>query len=466
MVVAQSPAVPVATENSTAVADSTEALRLNRTVIIGNKKTLDRIILRELSLKPGDTIGRKNLAKVLVLDKNKIYNLRIFNTVDLRVLELPDKSFDLLVEVEERWFAFPIPIFELSDRNFNEWWENYDHKFNRVNYGLRWYQYNFRGRNESIRLTAQFGFSRKFDLTYRIPYLDRKQKQGLIFVMTYSEPKNLAYATSNHILQFQSGRETLRKRLGLGVTYTYRKSFYETHGISLEYSNGTIADTIQSLNENYYINGAASQQYASISYRFVAEYRDVIAYPLNGYQVVAGLDHRGFGFGQGVLQTSIYGSLAFHKPIAKNLYFSNFTSLFAAAPSAQPYSLFYGLGYEQKFVKGYEVYVIEGPYHGLNKSTLKTRLFQRTYKLALLPWKQFQHLPIGLYFKAHTDFGYVNNFPYYADRNLNTTLTGRLLMGVGVGFDLIGSYDSVFRFEYTLNREGSHGFFFHLKKEF
>ena len=59
-------------------------LQLNKVLIIGNKVTYDRIISRELSLKPGDTISAKNLKAVLLRDKNKIYNLKLFNTVTLR----------------------------------------------------------------------------------------------------------------------------------------------------------------------------------------------------------------------------------------------------------------------------------------------------------------------------------------------------------------------------------------------
>jgi len=33
------------------------------------------------------------------------------------------------------------------------------HDFSRVNYGMRLLQQNFRGRNETLRLTAQFGFT-------------------------------------------------------------------------------------------------------------------------------------------------------------------------------------------------------------------------------------------------------------------------------------------------------------------
>src|SRR3954465_9909263 len=158
-------------------ANSLEAklLHVDRVIIIGNKITRNRIIERELSLKPADTIRASALQGSLQWDKNKLYNLRLFNTVSVRVLELPNDHIDILVEVTERWYIFPVPIFELSDRNFNEWWNNYNHDFSRINYGLRLYKNNFRGRNESLRFTAQFGYVRKFDLQYRIPNLDRKQ---------------------------------------------------------------------------------------------------------------------------------------------------------------------------------------------------------------------------------------------------------------------------------------------------
>ena len=102
-------------------------LSINRVLIIGNKVTRESIISRELSLKPGDTVSTKRIDKILILDQRKIYNLRLFNTVTIQWLELSANQVDLLVEVNERWYTFPVPIFELSDRNFNEWWQNYNH---------------------------------------------------------------------------------------------------------------------------------------------------------------------------------------------------------------------------------------------------------------------------------------------------------------------------------------------------
>lgn len=445
--------------------DSTAWLKLNRVIIIGNKKTLDRIITRELTLKPGDSIQRFNLDPTLTRDKNKIYNLRIFHAVKPRVLELPNHSFDLLVEVEERWYTFPIPIFELSDRNFNEWWQNYNHELNRVNYGLRLFQFNFRGRNETIRLTTQFGFSRKFDLTYRIPYIDKKQKQGLMFDINFYEPKNLPYRTIDHKLVFLRTDKTLRTRMVAGVTYTYRKTFYDTHNFTLDVENGTIADTIRQLNPNFY-DGRKWQWYTALGYYFLSEHRDVVAYPLKGYMFNVGIRQVGFGLGEPVHQTNITAIAAFHKDLGKNFYLGNNTVLFWSGPNSQPYSFYNGMGYKRTFVRGYEIYVIEGPAWGLNKTTFKKRVFHQTFRLAALPWERFQHMPFSIYLKAYADFGYVQNFPFYENLQANVLYTNRLIAGTGLGLDFVTAYDSIFRVEYTVNREGAKGFFFHIKKEF
>src|SRR5574339_945401 len=130
--------------------DSTSKIvQINRIFIIGNRLTRDHIILRELSMKSGDTVNVAELDFRLEQDKKKIYNTRLFNTVEIRKLEVDTGLVDLLIDLDERWYTFPSPIFELSDRNFNEWWQNYDHDFKRVNYGPRLYQFNMRGDRKS-----------------------------------------------------------------------------------------------------------------------------------------------------------------------------------------------------------------------------------------------------------------------------------------------------------------------------
>jgi outer membrane protein assembly factor BamA len=177
-------------------------LIINRVFIIGNRLTRDQIILRELTLKQGDIIYSLDLPGTLDLDKKKLINTRLFNTVEIRTLTLEENKVDLLIDLNERWYTFPAPVFELADRNFNDWWQNYDHDFRRVNFGLRLYQFNMRGRNETLRFIAQFGFQRRFELMYRFPYIDKKQKHGLSKDQAFLETKNLAYQTMAHKYQF------------------------------------------------------------------------------------------------------------------------------------------------------------------------------------------------------------------------------------------------------------------------
>ena len=95
-------------------------IRINRIFILGNRTTKERIILRELTLRQGDVIYSTDLPEILEQDRKKLINTRLFNTVNVRTLELEKDQFDILVDLKERWYTFPVPVFELSDRNFNE----------------------------------------------------------------------------------------------------------------------------------------------------------------------------------------------------------------------------------------------------------------------------------------------------------------------------------------------------------
>lgn len=439
---------------------------VNRVLIIGNKITREGIISRELSLKTGDTVSTHRMREILSKDQQKIYNTRLFNSATVKWLEVTANKVDLLVEVSERWYTFPVPIFELSDRNFNEWWQNYNHDLSRVNYGLRLYQYNFRGRNETLRFTAQFGFTRRFELSYRIPYIDRKQKHGLIFDFRYAEPKNMAYQTAEHKLEFLEGREILRTSFESAITYTFRKSFYTTHSFSLSYLDNHVRDTIVNLNPNFYGNGENHQEFGAFTYSFNSEHRDVVAYPLIGYQLTAILQKSGLGFGTDVNQWEINLTYSRFLDLKRNFYLSNFSSVYLSTPSDQPYSMFSALGYRRQLVKGYEVYVIEGPTFLLNKTTFRKKIFSRNWNIEEMPIEQFRYFPLTIYLKSYVDLGYVENYPYYQERNLNTQLSNHLLAGMGAGLDIVTAYDAVLRLEYTFTRNKTQGFFFHLKKEF
>lgn len=439
---------------------------VNRVFIIGNRLTRDQIIMRELSLKPGDVIYSGNLPEIIDLDKKKLINTRLFNTVEIRTMELDANKIDLLIDLNERWYTFPSPIFELSDRNFNDWWQNYNHDFKRVNYGLRLYQFNMRGRNETLRFIAQFGFLRRFELMYRFPYIDKGQKHGLSMELGFHETKNLAYQTRDHKYEFAESDQILRNERRAGITYSYRRSFYKTHSFNVSYRNMHVNEIVIDSNANYIHGELLRQEYPTISYQFNSDHRDVMAYPLNGNQFLFFISQNGLGFSEDLnnFETSILYSRYFD--LKKGFYLSNNTIGYYSYPDDIPYVNFGVLGQRKQFVRGYELYVVEGPWYFLNKTTFKKLIFNRNYHWALMPARQFRYVPVSIYLKTYADLGYVRNYPHYEERGLNTMLSDKLLFGTGLGIDVVGFYDIVIRFEYSFNAEGEQGFFFHVKKEF
>src|SRR5687767_8722604 len=58
-------------------------LTINRVFITGNRITREQIIKRELSLKSGDVVYSADLPGILDLDRKKLLNTRLFNTVEI-----------------------------------------------------------------------------------------------------------------------------------------------------------------------------------------------------------------------------------------------------------------------------------------------------------------------------------------------------------------------------------------------
>jgi outer membrane protein assembly factor BamA len=440
-------------------------LQIQKIIIVGNNLTRNSIILRELKLKRGDVVTETDLERIIKKDQQKLFNLHLFNTATIRPIPIDTNTIDLLVEVDERWYTFPIPRFQLSDRNFNEWWENYDHDWSRVNYGLKLYQYNIWGRNHTLWLTAQFGFQRIFQMRYRIPYIDARQKQGLIVDFDFIEGKNVPDSTVEHKLNYFKSRKILRTTQGVGFTYTYRNNFYVQHRLKYEYRFTNIADTLAKLNPNYLGESRNRQQFDAITYEFASDRRDVIAYPLRGHEFIVSVQQTGLALHKDINKTSASVKFAGFVDLKNNFYLSNLSFFYWSTPDKLPYFNYGSMGYDKIFVRGYEIYVIEGSQFFLNKTTFKKRIFSRNWQLSDGPIEQFTHFPLAIYLKTFTDVGYVSNYSAYEKRSVNDFLTNKFIYGAGFGLDFVTAYDTTIRFEYSFTPL-DHGLFFHLKKEF
>jgi len=145
-------------------------------VVEGNKRTRERIILRELTIHEGDSLNSTDLYARLERSRQNLMNTALFNSVTLLPTYLPGNEVFINVQVNERWYLWPAPIIQLADPNFNTWWLTQD--LSRINFGAYLYQYNFRGLNETVFLKLQFGYAKQFGLRYKVPYFDKRQRWG------------------------------------------------------------------------------------------------------------------------------------------------------------------------------------------------------------------------------------------------------------------------------------------------
>ncbi len=181
------------------LSESIERLEMDQNPVVrniflnGNNKTKASIIMREIPFQIGDTLVLAKLNEVLTETRNNISNTSLFKDVDVKVKKSGEQAINISIDVKERWYIYPIPIFELADRNFNVWWRDYNRDFSRTMYGLKYIQQNLTGHADRLKIVAARGYKQKYWFEYKRPYIDRNKRFGLELDAKFQLTKKLVY---------------------------------------------------------------------------------------------------------------------------------------------------------------------------------------------------------------------------------------------------------------------------------
>ena len=171
----------------------------------GNLKTQNDIILRELSFEENENYTQKDLTEKIKESKENLVNLKLFNFVEINKV-VKDNTAQITIDVIEKWYIWPYPVFEISERNFNTWWEEFSANnysdFSRLNYGMFFNWENFRGRNELLQLKIRKGFKEHYLLAYKVPYFNKNKTLGVNTNLQFFRRQKTHYATENNQLQY------------------------------------------------------------------------------------------------------------------------------------------------------------------------------------------------------------------------------------------------------------------------
>lgn len=425
--------------------------------LIGNQLTKNFIIIRELDFKLGDTLENEDFIQRLEQSKKNILNTSLFNFARIDLAYADSNKVHVYVHLTERWYLFPLPIFEIDDNNFNTWWQDKD--FSRINYGMQVSHNNVRGRKERLSATAKFGFTERLRLSYSIPYIDKNRRSGLGFGVSYNRLDEITYNTlKNKRLQYKQEEGDAIRNFSAAATYWYRKKIFNSHSVGLEYDYNNIVDTVRKLNPEYLGENQRRTNYLSLFYNFTSDKRDSKNYPLVGS--FFNLNVKKFGIGlinSPVDLLNIQMQIRKYVELKKRWFAAGSLRGVLAANDNQPYLLRNGLGYNSFMIRSYELSVIDGQHIGLAKAQLKYQLIQpQDMNIKFIP-EQFGKFHFAVYLGVFTDLAFVSDQVNYP-RN---ELANELQMGSGIGLDFVSYYDFTLRTEFSINKFGDSGLFFH-----
>lgn len=442
---------------------SQENLIVSDIVIEGNKVTKKNTVLRELNFKIGDTLSINDLLKNIEISQKNIEKQWLFNFIEFSHT-IEDNRVIVWMKVIEKWYVWPYPIFEMSERNFNVFWDTLRSSnfqdFSRLNYGVFLNIYNFRGRNELLKLKFRKGYREHYLFEYKLPYINKQKTIGANLNVELFQMRKFHYNTINNELLYKEDDSKYLKDQKISIEFQYKPGIHNTHFIKLETSNIKVPD-VHNIDNNYLPNNESQIQFSSIEYRFNRDSRNSTSYPTSGsYDNVSAQYLKSFDNDFG--NVTLRGKSERHIKIGSRMSFGQSINIKLSSNKNLPYILNESLGFEN-YLRGYEYYVIDGEHYGISKTAIRYNLIpKKSFNVPLVKLEQFKKSFYSIFLSIFVDMGKViENNP-----DMSNTLNNEFLYSQGISLDYVTYYDKIIRFEYSRNHLNQWGLFIHFSNPF
>lgn len=428
--------------------------------IEGNKRTKEAYMLRELNIEKGDTILLQNLPTVLEQNIALLYSADIFSSVKMDTFALEPPFVKIKITITEGLSIIPIPNFKLVDRNFNVWWNQFNHDLSRTIWGIYVQKKNLRGQNEKLIVQALWGFSRIVDVQYNFPYINRDKTMGLYVRSRLVANREIAYQTFNNKEQFYRHNDHSNRNFKLDVTLKRRKEIKHTHYAKFIAERSSVADSLGLLNPQYFKNAATKQAYLALRYAYEFNTRDIVQYPLKGFYFRGELNKNGLGIFKDLNTFVARINASYFRPITETLFVASNLRLSNTWGKDQPYYNGNRLGYLGFTPRGYEFYALDNQQHLLWRSNIRWRIWAIELPDPFYV-KTKKKMSFKGYLRAHYETAYAKDDLFNGFNSLNNTW----LQGTGLALDLVFWETVPVSLEYNWNHLNERGFYFHLGLE-
>jgi outer membrane protein assembly factor BamA len=446
------------THGSIQTVNPSSSVLLKEVIISGNQKTRPATILRELEFEAGKKYSLEVLNEKLKSSESLLMNTGLFRKAIVKLKDLNSTEASVSIDVEERWYIYPIPFINPVDNSFMQWLTQDDRDFDRINYGIRLTHHNLSGRGDRLQVKFMNGFTRLIGIHYNNLFLDGEMKWFTNMGFEYGNNRAVDYKTDyNKLVPLKTANDDfVHSFVKAYAEINYRKEIKTTHTFGIGFNRDNVADTVYQLNPKYNFD-EDKKGFGDIYYRMTYVNVDFIPYPTRGYMASASIVKKGLGSELNLWQLTAKTSASW--PAGKNQYFNLGLAGMVKLPFEQPFVAQRFMGSDGMFMQGYEKFVIDGVAGGYVKATFAKQLFSKILRLPAPKWEQtkaLHALPLRIYAKAFINAGYSYN--QYPGTN---NLTNRMLYSGGVGLDIITLTDLVIKLEWSFNLLGQNGLYLH-----
>jgi outer membrane protein assembly factor BamA len=451
--------VLLSTNGTTTVSDTNRMFVIHDIIITGNNKTQPSTILRELPFDLEEGYPLSVIADKFKKARKQLMNTGLFRNVVVSLKSLDGYDVNVSVEVEEKWYIWPRVFVRTVDKSFGQWWNEKDRNMNRINYGIRLAHNNITGRNDKLKIALMNGYTRQFSLQYYGLWLDRQMKWSTNAGISFGKNKEVNYMTLfNKQVPIKNNDQFLRSYVSGFLQVNYRPRIKTTHTFGFGYTYEDVADTVFKLNPSFYYRSVAVR-FPEISYRLSYFDVDFIPYPTKGLMGEVSLKKRGLTESMNLWELSAKVSKTW--PLSSKYFFNLKGMGMIKLPFTQPYIGKQFIGYDGRFLQGYEYYVIDGVAGGFAKANISRLIFNTHISFPSQKLKRLNYIPIKLYAKTFVNAGYV-----YDNNPGENDLARRMLYSGGFGLDFITCNDFVIKIEWSFNRLGENGLYLHQRNDF
>lgn len=452
------------TENGTSLTDSSTAFTIHDIMITGNNRTKDAVVLRELPFQTEQSYPLNEIVSRFYEARQQLMNTGLFRDVVVSLKSLREQQVTVQVDVEEKWYLYPLPFVKVVDGKFSQWWSEKGKDINQLQYGIRLSQYNATGRNDNLYVYLMNGYTKQVMLEYKNLALDSALKWTAGFSFAHGKNREINYITQNNKqVAVRDPGGYMRSFTETAVDLSYRPAIKTRHTLSVGYHHEKVADTITKLN-SYFSEAASVLSFPTITYSLFYNNADFVPYPTKGFYGEAAVSKLGLSADVNMWQLSLKGNLTF--PIGQNDFLNLRSVGMVKLPFKQPYVRQQFLGYNDLFLQGYENFVVDGVAGGYTKISYHHPIINTSIRppqnAVTKKFRLFHPVPLKVYAKAFGNAGYIHNPNFSPGNDLNN----RMLYSGGVGLDIVAFADLILKVEWSYNQLGQNGLYLHQRERY